>query len=73
MLQVVDANAVQASTAGGVRASVVPLTHDTIEDSLSGRNVLVYWPGDHQWWQATLSRVSLRVDTGLSPGTLSTQ
>lgn len=40
-------------------ASGVPIRPDTISDSCSERKVLVYWPADHQWWEATLCRVSL--------------
>jgi hypothetical protein len=39
-------------------ASGVPIRPDTVSDSSSGRKVLVYWPADQQWWEATLCWVS---------------
>lgn len=35
----------------------VPLLPEIMSDSHSGHKVLVYWPADQQWWEATLCRV----------------
>jgi len=60
----------QHTPVGGLRASRVPLRHNTIVDICSGHKVLAYWPVDKQWYKATLGRVS--VDIGPLPGALST-
>jgi hypothetical protein len=48
-------------SAGCYGTSGVTLGPETMCDSLSGHKVLVYWPADQQWWEATLCRVSERV------------
>lgn len=40
------------------RVSGVPIRAHNAADSWAGRRVMVYWPADNQWWEATLCRVS---------------
>jgi hypothetical protein len=42
----------------GCYATGDPIRPDTVTDSNTGRKVLVYWPADQQWWEATLCWVS---------------
>jgi hypothetical protein len=48
---------VEALQAAG-HVSGVPIRAHNAADSWAGRRVLVYWPADNQWWEATLCRVS---------------
>lgn len=58
LLQQQQQAAVEAPVGG------VQLRPDTITDSCSGRKVLVYWPADRQWWEASLCGVSCCAVTG---------
>lgn len=47
------------------RVSGVPIRAHNAADSWAGRRVLVYWPADNQWWEATLCRVSAGLLAGV--------
>lgn len=39
----------------------VPIGLNSVLDSYNGRKVLAYWEGDQQWYEATLTAVSVDI------------
>jgi hypothetical protein len=52
------AAALDSGDASGYAAGV-PITPDSLDSSCLGRRVLVYWPADCQWWEATICQLDV--------------